>query len=523
MSASGNAGPGTPNSRRVLVVDDDAGTRLLIAHHLKRAGYETILATHLAEAREVFTKELPNGLNAVISDYLMPDGTGLELLQWIKQRDPSLATVIVTAVGERTLVQESLRGGACDFLDKPIQIPTLLKAVETGIKRTEVQRRLQDAELSIKEVGRFQQFMLGANPAHLPTLIDICWHPKHAAGGDLVNVFQLEAGRMLVLVADISGHDLKAGFISAYFQGIVRGMIEKKTPIEEVFDYFNRFLLREWSGGNTFNVAASVSACAFVIDLAQKQFALWNNGFPIPVAVDAQGHTTRCGIQASYPLGWFEDSAPATFKGTFESDSFVYAWTDGLEDLAAQLNLTPLCLASRLLKAHSSGVQLPELEGCSDDVLAIRIRLSVQASGSDFQHIVCEHYYEDQDREIDQHQSQWATRLQRALPGLSAATLHDVLLCTREAVVNAIRYGCLDSGGEPCALQVSYRPQQSLLRVEVNDPGQGHDFDWAAYQTAAAEELLPAHRGLALIHGLPNATRVARNGASLTMDFLLQP
>jgi len=47
------------------------------------------------------------------------------------------------------------------------------------------------AESFVQEVGKLQQFMLGTNPASLPGTLEVCWHPKHAAGGDLVNVFTL--------------------------------------------------------------------------------------------------------------------------------------------------------------------------------------------------------------------------------------------------------------------------------------------------------------------------------------------
>ena len=92
--------------------------------------------------------------------------------------------------------------------------------------------------------------------------------------GTVVNGFQLGPQRWLVLVADVSGHDLKAGFISAFFQGVVRALVEKGTPIQEVFAYFNRFLLQEWSNAQhppaaSFSVAASISTCALVIDLAE--------------------------------------------------------------------------------------------------------------------------------------------------------------------------------------------------------------------------------------------------------------
>ena len=75
-----------------------------------------------------------------------------------------------------------LRTGACDFLDKPVQIQLLVQAVAEAVDQTQRQRAWQDAESSVQEVGRWQQFILGNNPASLPGTLEICWHPRHAAG-----------------------------------------------------------------------------------------------------------------------------------------------------------------------------------------------------------------------------------------------------------------------------------------------------------------------------------------------------
>lgn len=522
--------PHAAGPRRILAVDDDAGARLLLSHHLRKHGYEVVIAESVQHARATFLAAGAERFDAVVTDYLMPDATGLELLEWIKQRDPSVAAIIVTAVDERNLVKESLRGGACDFLDKPVQIAALLKSVAAAVDLTHRQRQLQEAESSVQEVGRFQQFMLGTNLAQLPAPIDICWHPRHAAGGDLVNIFQLDGQRLLVVVADVSGHDLKAGFISAYFQGVVRGMVEKGTPIQEVFEYFNRFLVREWSGGDNvpktgLSVSASISACAFVIDLARQQLSVWNSGFPVPICIDAQGRTERCGEGAGYPLGWFEENPLTVSRRSIASGGFVYTWTDGLEDLAAQQGLSPLSLADQLLQARHKGVVLPFLQECADDILLVRINLaSASREDAAFRPIIYEQYFGEQAAQIDQFQAQWKKSLETVLPNLSAEKLFDLLLCSREAVINGIKYGCGAAPASACDYQVNYEPNRHLLRVVVADPGPGHNFDWHAHEEAAAEELLDAHRGLVLMHRLPTAISVERRGATITMDFdLRQP
>lgn len=523
-------GTGTTAARRILVVDDDPGIRLLITHHLKKNGYETIVAAGVGEAKELFGQHSPARIDAVVTDYLMPDGTGLDLLEWIKQQDPALAAIFVTAVGERDLVKRSLRTGACDFLDKPVQIQLLLQSVAQAVDQTHRQRALEDAESSVQEVGRLQQFMLGSNPVSLPGIVDICWHPKHAAGGDLVNIFSLGPERLLVVVADVSGHDLKAGFISAFFQGVVRGMIEKGTPVSEVFSYFNRFLINEWSvgqdvAGSKFAVSASVSACAFEIDFKAGHFAVWNSGFPIPIFTGRSGKSWRCGETASHPLGWFDDAASTLFEQQEEHGGCVHAWTDGLEDLASQLGVSPLSLAEALLNARRENRTPPFLKDCGDDILLVRINLTPQQAGSEgFQPLLFEEYFNTHGPRIDQLQVHWERSLQTALPSIPESKLFDLLLCSREAVINGIKYGCAANPAQPCSYEITYQPESQLVRVMVNDPGPGHRFDWVAYEEAAGEQLLEAHRGLILMNRLPSRTQVARQGASIIMDFdLKQP
>ena len=77
--------------------------------------------------------------------------------------------------------------------------------------------------------------------------IDTFFRPKSEAGGDFLNHFGIGPHNHFVLLTDVSGHDLKAAFISAYFQGIVRGMLECDASVTKVFEFFNSFLLREWN------------------------------------------------------------------------------------------------------------------------------------------------------------------------------------------------------------------------------------------------------------------------------------
>ncbi|HXG46741.1 MAG TPA: fused response regulator/phosphatase [Methylomirabilota bacterium] len=514
---------------RVLVVDDEPTSRLVAGRMLEKEGFDVTVAGSAAEALHVLKHNEPEAFVAIVTDYLMPERTGLELLNDVKLHDNTLSAVVMTAIHERSLVKESLRGGACDFLDKPVHHTALLRAVRAAVEQTMRQRTLKEAECSVQEVGRFQQFMLGVNASHLPVPVEVCYHPRHAAGGDLVNVFQLDTDRLLVVIADVSGHDLKAGFVSAYFQGMVRGMVERRTPIEEVFTFFNRFLLTEWNGSHPAVASpgavmtTSVCACALLVDLREETLTVWNCGFPIPGCADADGRWEPCGTAAGSPLGWFEEPPFTCFSRPFRPGDHVYCWTDGADELAGKLGVSVLALASRLLEARALGASLPQLRGCSDDILLVRLnpRAPARPAGG-FHPLLCEHYWRAQLPLIDQLQAFWQRSLEFAVADLTAECLHDLLLCAREAVSNALKHGCSTVPNLPCLFRIAHDRERGRLRVTVSDPGPGHGFDWQSHLRGAGKQLVDQHRGLLLIHQMPASTRIARNGAEVEMEFLIR-
>ena len=93
---------------------------MILRRTLLKCGYNVLTAEDADAARAVVNKIGAETLDCVVTDYHMPGPTGLELLKWVKTRDPAVATVIVTAEGERALIAQFVRSGATDFLDKPV-------------------------------------------------------------------------------------------------------------------------------------------------------------------------------------------------------------------------------------------------------------------------------------------------------------------------------------------------------------------------------------------------------------------
>jgi len=140
---------------KILIVDDERFIRQTLAEALRFWGYESIQAATVAEAKSVFAEENPG---VVLLDIDLPDGSGLDILTEIKQQNPETIAVMVTGnVGLDNTIA-ALRGGAHDFIGKPVRLEelriTLRNALETRQLRREVNqtRRERAREFSFGQI-----------------------------------------------------------------------------------------------------------------------------------------------------------------------------------------------------------------------------------------------------------------------------------------------------------------------------------------------------------------------------------
>jgi DNA-binding response OmpR family regulator len=116
---------------KVLVVDDDPIIRLTLTEALRGWGYEPVEAGSVATALNTLATQRPA---ALLLDINLPDGSGLDALREIKRRQPQAVVIMITAdvLVENTLA--ALRGGADDFIGKPIDINEVQLALSNGIE-----------------------------------------------------------------------------------------------------------------------------------------------------------------------------------------------------------------------------------------------------------------------------------------------------------------------------------------------------------------------------------------------------
>ncbi|WP_375427481.1 nitrogen regulation protein NR(I) [uncultured Sphingomonas sp.] len=115
---------------RVLVVDDDAAIRTVVAQALRRAGHDVTLAASLAEADAARARVRPDVL---VTDVKLPDGDGLDHLRSLGERDAKLPVIVLSAQNTLSTAVRASEAGAYDYLPKPFDLHALVSAVDAAL------------------------------------------------------------------------------------------------------------------------------------------------------------------------------------------------------------------------------------------------------------------------------------------------------------------------------------------------------------------------------------------------------
>ena len=118
-------------SPSILIVDDEPDLCELLAITLQRMSLATRTAPNLAAARKLLAAER---FGLCLTDMRLPDGDGLELVEWIQTQAPNVPVAVITAHGNMETAVKALKLGAFDFVSKPVDLAVLRKLVGSALK-----------------------------------------------------------------------------------------------------------------------------------------------------------------------------------------------------------------------------------------------------------------------------------------------------------------------------------------------------------------------------------------------------
>jgi two-component system response regulator HydG len=148
---------------RILVVDDEPSARSGLEKLLRQDGYEVDAASEGPIALALASERPPD---VVVTDLKMPKMDGVELLRKLREQDPDLPVIVVTAFGDVASAVGAMRAGAEDYLTKPVDFDALALAIERALERRDLKVEAENLRRQLRERdGEGLEGLIGASPA----------------------------------------------------------------------------------------------------------------------------------------------------------------------------------------------------------------------------------------------------------------------------------------------------------------------------------------------------------------------
>src|SRR5436309_814687 len=381
---------------KILVVDDDAMSRKILAQLLASAGYACSECEGGAQALQIIHAKLPSLL---LLDFEMPELNGAEVLKRLRSdNDPAVAqipVIMLTGHGSEESEVCCLQAGADDFVTKPINSAVLRARIETQLRLRSMRRQLERQNDELEEWRRnlerdlaaarlTQQSLIPQKPLLLPGWqVATYYRPVIQVGGDIYGWLPMKGGRILFWIADATGHGAAAALLTTLAKLLFHhGSVEHDGPARVMEAVNNDF--RSIFGARSFMTAMCVA-----VDPATGRATVVGAGHT-PILIARHSGATESIASIAPPLGLIElPEFTETIVDLELGDAFLL-YTDGLFGAAKgeRLRLAPERLAKMLdhsapnAEALLKGIlnqAVPENSNDSlpDDVAALAVRRTV--------------------------------------------------------------------------------------------------------------------------------------------------
>lgn len=336
MKASCARDPDGDAAIRILIVDDDPTTCLLLRSFLEKRGSHVLQADNGVDGIALYREHAPD---LVLMDVMMPELDGLETTRLIRDIDPDHASPIlfITALDDERQLAACVAAGGDDFLSKPVSRIQLDAKLDSWLRIQDlyqVVRRQRDALDALQQLNQQDKRLAGEVRDCAASIqrinqqdgLSAAFHPADILGGDFLVLAHDPSGRCFLLLGDFTGHGMAAAMGVVPVAQTLERMAALGADAEDILTTLNRDLV------DYLPVSLFLSMALLVIEPGGDRIRIWNAGMPDLVCVRA-GDIVHRVASALVPLGVQRDMPPfaaAAVELPIEGGDCWVGFSDGL-------------------------------------------------------------------------------------------------------------------------------------------------------------------------------------------------
>jgi len=153
----------------ILVVDDEEAIREVVSTMLESKGYQCTAVSNGRAAQDQVKRVTPD---LVLSDMIMPEMDGIKLLDWLRQYDPEVPVIMVTAIHDISTALEAIRRGAYDYILKPFEKDQLFLGVGRALQHRRLVMENRTYQRNLEQLVEERTARLTAKHAELEQSYD---------------------------------------------------------------------------------------------------------------------------------------------------------------------------------------------------------------------------------------------------------------------------------------------------------------------------------------------------------------
>jgi len=141
----------------ILIADDEPNIRRVLEAVFSKDGYTVLTAENGRQALDIVSTE--PGIDVLLSDLIMPDMNGVELLEAVREINPSMSVLMITAHGTIKSAVDAMRLGAFDYITKPFDMDEIKMVVKKALERRQLITENQDLRQQLKTRYKFENIV----------------------------------------------------------------------------------------------------------------------------------------------------------------------------------------------------------------------------------------------------------------------------------------------------------------------------------------------------------------------------